>query len=311
MLDAIQRRLNFEGSVNPQFQRVDGLGRVGVAGFATGLVFGLHLSIIGCSIAINGLVLSRLLQWSLYVCSVSFFHFSEFFMTALYRPDEVSYKSFVINHSREYTGALLASWVEFWLEAFFLPMLKRRPAIATVGVALVLMGHCFRIGAMWTAGLNFKHEIMLRREPSHELVTHGVYRFFRHPSYFGWFWWSVGTQVLLCNPLCFVAYAAAASMFFRRRIPFEEALLKKFYPDEYPEYVSKTFVGIPFLPRSWSRPSRPHDVAAGVTRHGVAAAPRGGGQERSTPVLARQGSGDERCPLYPGAGDNDGSTDGS
>ena len=118
-------------------------------------------------------------------------------------------------------------------------------------------------------------------------------------------------QVLLCNPLCFVAYATAASMFFRRRIPFEEALLKKFYPDEYPEYVSKTFVGIPFLPRSWSRPSRPHDVAAGVTRHGVAAAPRGGGQERSTPVLARQGSGDERCPLYPGAGDNDGSTDGS
>lgn len=23
----------------------------------------------------------------------------------------------------------------------------------------------------------------------------------RHPSYMGWFWWSIGTQLLLCNPV--------------------------------------------------------------------------------------------------------------
>lgn len=34
-----------------------------------------------------------------------------------------------------------------------------------------------------------------QREDSHQLVTRGVYRFLRHPSYFGWFWWSLGTQV--------------------------------------------------------------------------------------------------------------------
>ncbi|CAN0453530.1 unnamed protein product, partial [Hapterophycus canaliculatus] len=34
-----------------------------------------------------------------------------------------------------------------------------------------------------------------QREESHQLVTSGVYRFLRHPSYFGWFWWSLGTQV--------------------------------------------------------------------------------------------------------------------
>lgn len=62
MLDAIQRLLNFEGFANPQFRRPDGLGRVGVAGFVTGLVFGVHLSIAGCCLAINGLVMSRLVR---------------------------------------------------------------------------------------------------------------------------------------------------------------------------------------------------------------------------------------------------------
>ncbi|CAN0535280.1 unnamed protein product, partial [Ectocarpus sp. 8 AP-2014] len=69
------------------------------------------------------------------------------------------------------------------------------PAVVAAGVALALIGHWFRVGAMWTAGSNFNHEIMQRREESHQLVTSGVYRFLRHPSYFGWFWWSLGTQV--------------------------------------------------------------------------------------------------------------------
>lgn len=62
MLDAIQSALDFEGYRNPQFSRKDGLGRVGVAGFVTGLVFGVHLSILGCCLAINGLVLSKLVR---------------------------------------------------------------------------------------------------------------------------------------------------------------------------------------------------------------------------------------------------------
>lgn len=68
----------------------------------------------------------------------------------------------MLNHSKEYTGALLASWAEFGLEAFLLPELKRQPAVVAAGVALALIGHSFRVGAMWTAGSNFNHEIMQR-----------------------------------------------------------------------------------------------------------------------------------------------------
>jgi protein-S-isoprenylcysteine O-methyltransferase len=68
----------------------------------------------------------------------------------------------------------------------------------------VTVGQCFRVCAMWTCGRNFNHLIMEQREPEHTLVTHGVYAWLRHPSYCGWFWWSVGSQLLLCNPVCFL-----------------------------------------------------------------------------------------------------------
>jgi protein-S-isoprenylcysteine O-methyltransferase len=67
----------------------------------------------------------------------------------------------------------------------------------------------------------------------------------RHPSYFGWFYWSIGTQLILCNPICSVAYAAAAWTFFKDRIPHEEMLLVKFYGDRYVKYAKATPIGIP------------------------------------------------------------------
>lgn len=70
--------------------------------------------------------------------------------------------AFVLNHSKEYTAALLTSWFEFWLEASLLPVVKRQPVVVAAGAFLAVMGHFFRVGAMWTAGSNFNHEIMQR-----------------------------------------------------------------------------------------------------------------------------------------------------
>ena len=73
-----------------------------------------------------------------------------------------------------------------------------------------------------------------------------MHRFVRHPSYLGWFVWSVGTQVLLSNPLCFLLYIFASWNFFRTRIEYEEMLLLRFFPTEYPAYKAKTWSGVPF-----------------------------------------------------------------
>lgn len=77
------------------------------------------------------------------------------------------------------------------------------------------------------------------------LVTHGIYSVLRHPAYFGYFWWAVGTQVLLANPACLVAYAVATFLFFRNRIPYEERILVRFFGSEYLDYRDRTFIGIP------------------------------------------------------------------
>ncbi len=85
------------------------------------------------------------------------------------------------------------------------------------------------------------------KRDSHVLVTHGIYQYLRHPSYFGWFYWSIGTQLLLCNPLCTLLYTYVSWYFFASRIPYEEALLVDFYGDQYLRYIASTALGIPFI----------------------------------------------------------------
>lgn len=115
--------------------------------------------------------------------------------------------------------ALLISWVEFWIEFFFAPGWKLHTSVLIAGVVIVLVGQALRVAAMWTAAANFSHRIEYQKRQEHVLVTHGVYRFVRHPSYMGWFLWTIGSQVLLGNPLCALGYSVVSWGFFRDRIP--------------------------------------------------------------------------------------------
>ena len=81
----------------------------------------------------------------------------------------------------------------------------------------------------------------------HRLVTYGVFSLVRHPSYVGWFYWSVGTQLVLCNPLCVVAYAAASYAFFKGRVEYEEWTLIRAYRQEYEDYQARVPTGLPFI----------------------------------------------------------------
>lgn len=45
----------------------------------------------------------------------------------------------------------------------------------------------------------FDFQVQFEKHRDHVLVTHGLYSLCRHPSYVGWFYWSIGTQVWYNN----------------------------------------------------------------------------------------------------------------
>merc|ERR1712187_349650 len=103
------------------------------------------------------------------------------------------------------------------------------------------------MGGMVHCGKNFDHIVMTEKKSNHELVTNGIYAYLRHPSYFGWFYWTVCSQLLLANPICTIGFAVAAHKFFSGRIPPEEHVLAKIYGQRYLDYASRTPIGIPFV----------------------------------------------------------------
>nr|SVE75358.1 EOG090X0CFU [Daphnia dolichocephala] len=182
-----------------------------------------------------------------YISVMSFFHFSEFVVTSVIRPQNLTPESFLLNHSKAYGIAALVSWVEYWMELWLFPDLKKSYWISGIGLFLCLGGEVLRKTAMLTAFHNFDHLIRTRREEQHQLVTTGIYSLCRHPSYVGWFYWSIGTQVILCNPLCVVAYTIVSWRFFYERVFEEEVTLLHFFGSEYVAYQSKVPTGLPFI----------------------------------------------------------------
>jgi protein-S-isoprenylcysteine O-methyltransferase len=114
-----------------------------------------------------------------------------------------------------------------------------------IGVLIVLIGHIFRTGAEFTAKSNFTHLVAHSKKESHHLVTRGLYSMSRHPSYFGFFAWSVGNQILLFNPVCTIGYAFINWKFFNDRIKDEEIYLITFFGMEYIEYKRRVPILIP------------------------------------------------------------------
>jgi protein-S-isoprenylcysteine O-methyltransferase len=137
--------------------------------------------------------------------------------------------------------------VEFLIENYFFYSYKFSLNYILLGLVLIIVGHIFRIGAEFTAKRNFSHVIATRKKQHHMLVTDGMYSISRHPSYFGFFWWSIGTQILCANPICFIGFSFALWTFFNDRIGYEEFTLIGFFGPQYLNYKYNTPVLIPCI----------------------------------------------------------------
>ena len=110
------------------------------------------------------------------------------------------------------------------------------------------------ISDAWNVGSSFfLHKTMLSISRvflniSTFVFAHTRYSILRHPSYVGFYYWAVGTQLVLCNPISTILYGLAAWTFFRYRIAYEEETLMQLFPDgAYESYAARTYIGIPFI----------------------------------------------------------------
>ncbi|KAI9208167.1 Isoprenylcysteine carboxyl methyltransferase family-domain-containing protein [Polychytrium aggregatum] len=206
-----------------------------------GLLIGLGLAV--------GAVSARFGPIGLFIASLAMFHLMEYISTAMYRRD-VTLQSFLFNHSPQYHFAMSACVVEFVIESFFWPNMKRMGMMNLLGFVIVVSMQIIRSAAMITAGSNFTHLIAERREKNHVLITNGVYSVFRHPSYTSFFYWGIGMTVMLWNPICFVGFIAALWTFFNNRIRYEEGVMSQpeFFGEAYRQYRQRTFTFIPLIP---------------------------------------------------------------
>ena len=141
-------------------------------------------------------------QLGFYLASLALYHLGEYFFVLCFHFETLSFDSFLLNQSTAYVLAMAFSMLEFLLtDVFFLHKVALLHAWSptflythlALSLSLLFIGQTFRISALFTAQRSFNHQIQFRKRDDHVLVTWGVYGLVRHPSYFGWFLWSVAT----------------------------------------------------------------------------------------------------------------------
>ena len=185
------------------------------------------------------------LQFHLYVISLCAYHFGEYFGVLLYHYDKLSFSSYLIDQSSQWVIATTSSFIELIIENYLFHNIKFSKIIIALGVICMIVGHIFRMGAIYTGKKNFTHIVAERKKNEHELVKEGIYSISRHPSYFGFYLWSIGTQIMCVNPICVIGFTIVLYLFFKDRIINEEYYLITFFGQAYVDYRKEVPILIP------------------------------------------------------------------
>lgn len=223
---------------------------------------------LGVSVLLSSqLALGQYYLWRLpfFVAVLAVFHYLEFDMTARYNPSDAKVSSFLLfSNGRAYNIAhTMAMFEVICRHVVTSRKLWTRPAWTTalaydgwptylvpsvaLGLVLIIGGQTMRSIAMRQAGSSFNHVVQSTRRENHQLITRGVYKVSRHPAYAGFFWWAIGTQLILGNYISLLAYTVVLWKFFAQRIFHEEKHLVSFFGADYADYRKKTPVLIPFI----------------------------------------------------------------
>lgn len=89
-----------------------------------------------------------------------------------------------------------------------------------------------------TLGTNFSPTLVVREQ--HQLITHGPYRWVRHPMYSAIFLFAVSVCLLTANWFIGLITTLLILLIIVLRIPKEEAMMIEAFGDQYREYMKHT-----------------------------------------------------------------------
>ncbi len=117
------------------------------------------------------------------------------------------------------------------------------PSLALPGVLLCALGIGYAVWARVVIGTNWGMPMTLKQ--GHELVTTGPYAHVRHPIYSGILLAMLGSVLVLGLWWILIFLVNTAQFIYAARR--EEQLMLQTFPNEYPAYVRRTRMLIPYL----------------------------------------------------------------
>ena len=211
-------------------------------------IAGFSLILILCfSLALIIFTQTKYYQILCYLITLTIYHYTEFFSEVLFHFQDLQKDAFLIYENKRWVISTLSSFAESILGVYFFYEYKNIKILFILGLIMTIIGQYFRIAALFTGKSNFTHKIQLKKRKNHVLVKYGIYSICRHPSYFGFFIWSVGIEIMCVNPICTIAFAYILFQFFKARIELEEEYLIKFFGMEYIKYRRQVGILMPFI----------------------------------------------------------------
>jgi protein-S-isoprenylcysteine O-methyltransferase Ste14 len=116
-------------------------------------------------------------------------------------------------------------------------------AIGIIGVIICAAGVAFAIWARAYLGTNWGMPMTLQE--GHKLVTSGPYKFVRHPIYTGFVFAMLGSACT--DGAMWLILLVFLGIYFTYSAKVEEGIMLKQFPDEYPAYMKKTKMFVPFI----------------------------------------------------------------
>lgn len=143
--------------------------------------------------------------------------------------------------------ALNFLWLFSLSTPYYTPPLARLDPLyaAIAGAAVFGLGIAVRTIAIRNLGRHFTYQLTIRQE--HSLITNGIHKYVRHPSYTGTLLEVIGMMIAARSWVGMLVFFCSGGVIIGIRIFREERMLREHFGEEYDTYCKRSKRLIPFV----------------------------------------------------------------